>query len=372
MPGKTFLNKLLLTCAVLLLCGVFTGQIYAQQKLPFDALEGLDPVMLAQGKETQGEMDITVTRGKFRYLFANAANKAAFEQDPTRYEIQLEGHCARMGAPTAGNPDLHSIYQGRIYIFGSGECKKQFDAAPQNFFEPERKSYVAAATPAALKKGQALIERAVEATGGAKLVDGLSSYQEKDALSPQVDFVYLLAFPNQVRKESRFGDYRDSAVINRATGETLFNAREDSQPLTAQSQQSLSQEIGRKPLIILRARNQGDFKAAALGSGQAGETAVEQVAIEYGGVAAQLGIEPKTGRILSVTYTGRGPSGGFGEVVQSFSDFRAVDGLTFPFKVTSSFNGQPFPRQTFPVESIVINSKLDPALFARPATGKTQ
>src|SRR5262245_20262236 len=372
MPGKTFLNKLLLTCAVLLLCGVFTGQIYAQQKLQFDALEGLDPVMLAQGKETQGEMDITVTRGKFRYMFANAANKAAFEKDPTRYEIQLEGHCARMGAPTAGNPDLHTVYQGRIYIFGSGDCKKQFDAAPQNFFEPERKSNVAAATPAGLKKGQALIEQAVAAMGGAQLVDGLSSYQEKDATSPQVDFVYMLAFPNQIRKESRFGDYRDAAVINLSTGETMFIARQDSQPLTAQSQHALLQEISRKPLVILRARKQDDFKAAALGSGQAGETPIEQVSIEYSGVAVRLGIEPKTGRILSVAYTGRGPSGGFGEVVQSFSDFRAVDGLTLPFKVTSSFNGQPFPRLTFTVDSIVINSKLDPALFAKPATNKAQ
>src|SRR5262245_57697630 len=155
MSRKTFVNKLLLVCALLLLCGVGAGQTYAQQKPPVDVLEGLDPVMLAQGKETQGEMNITVTRGKFRYMFANAANKATFEQDPARYEIQLEGHCA----PTGGNPDLHTVYQGRIYIFGSEECKQQFDAAPQSFFEPERKSGVAAARPAELKKGQALIEQ---------------------------------------------------------------------------------------------------------------------------------------------------------------------------------------------------------------------
>src|SRR5215813_12179517 len=133
MPGKTFLNRLLLTCAVLLLCGVFTGQSYAQQKQPFDALEGLDPVMLAQGKEAQGEPNITVTRGKFRYMFANAANKAAFEQDPARYEIQLNGACARMGAPVGGNPDLYTVYNGRIYIFGSANCRSLFIAAPEKY-----------------------------------------------------------------------------------------------------------------------------------------------------------------------------------------------------------------------------------------------
>src|ERR1700741_3624485 len=54
-------------------------------------LEGLDPVMLSQGKEVQGDMKYTVTRGQFQYLFASAENKATFEKDPARYEIQLDG-----------------------------------------------------------------------------------------------------------------------------------------------------------------------------------------------------------------------------------------------------------------------------------------
>ena len=34
-------------------------------------LEGLDPVMLSQGKEVQGDMKYKVTRGGFQYIFAN-------------------------------------------------------------------------------------------------------------------------------------------------------------------------------------------------------------------------------------------------------------------------------------------------------------
>jgi len=372
MLGRTIASNVLFACALSLFSAAFAGQTYAQQQPPFDALEGLDPVMLAQGKEAQGEMNITVMRGQFRYMFANAANKAAFEQDPARYEIQLGGHCARMGAPTRGIPDLFTVYQGRIYIFGSGECKKQFEAAPQNFFEPEHKSATTAATPAALEKGQALIEQAVAAMGGAQLLDGLRSYQEKNILTPQVDYSYTLAFPDQARKDQRFGDYQDAAVINRATGEASLITRQNSAPLTSQHQQALWQEIGRKPLILLRARKQPDFKAAALGAGQAGETATEQVAVEVGGLAAQLGVEPKTGRILSVAYTGRGPGSVYGQVAQSFADFRTVDGLTLPFKVMASFNGQPWPQRMVTVESVVINGKLNPALFAKPAANKEQ
>src|SRR4030095_10544425 len=126
---KTSVSKVLTVCALLLLSGVLVAQAPAKSKPPFDALEGLDPVMLVQGKEVQGEMNLTVTRGQFRYFFANAANKATFEQDPARYEIQLNGPCARMGPPVYGNADLFTVYQGRIYIFGSGECKKRFDVA---------------------------------------------------------------------------------------------------------------------------------------------------------------------------------------------------------------------------------------------------
>jgi hypothetical protein len=74
MPGKTFVNKLLFVCALLSLGGALAGRTYAQQQ-PVDALEGLDPVLLAQGKEAQGEMNMTVTRGQFRYMFANAATR---------------------------------------------------------------------------------------------------------------------------------------------------------------------------------------------------------------------------------------------------------------------------------------------------------
>ena len=101
--------------AILLLCvsGVGIAQS-AQDAVP--VLEGLDPVMLVQGKEVQGNLKITLTRGNFQYMFASEENKTAFEKDPASYEIQLNGACARMGPPVRGNPDLYTVYQGHIYI----------------------------------------------------------------------------------------------------------------------------------------------------------------------------------------------------------------------------------------------------------------
>src|ERR1041384_598547 len=143
----------LLFVIVLLVCSLAT--VVAQSGETLIPLEGLDPVMLSQGKEVQGDVKYKVTRGRFEYIFANAENKATFEKDPARYEIQLDGHCARMGAPTGADPDLYAVHKGRIYIFGSEECQTLFKAAPEKYLEVP----VAPKSPSAemIKQGQALI-----------------------------------------------------------------------------------------------------------------------------------------------------------------------------------------------------------------------
>ena len=101
-----------------------------------------------------------------------------------------------------------------------------------------------------------------------------------------------------------------------------------------------------------------------------GETTVEQVAVGIDGISYTLGIDPATGRILSLSYRRRGPAGDFGQLTKVFSDFRAVDGLTLPFKITAAFNDQPWKEQSATIESITINGKVDPALFEKPQIGE--
>src|ERR1044072_4822730 len=142
-------------------------------------LEGLDPVMLSQGKEVQGDVKLKVTRGQFQYIFANAETKATFEKDPSKFEIQLDGHCARMGAPTGGNPDLYAVHNGRIYIFGSEECQTLFKASPEKYLEVPAPPK-APPTAEMIKRGQELLAKAVEALGGGSKLDQLVSFQKMD------------------------------------------------------------------------------------------------------------------------------------------------------------------------------------------------
>ena len=90
---------------VLMFVSLVAAPAHAQMAQPKDALDGVDAVaLLNQGKEISGKPEFKVARGKFDYLFATAENKAAFEKNPEKYEIQLSGACARMGGGVTGNP----------------------------------------------------------------------------------------------------------------------------------------------------------------------------------------------------------------------------------------------------------------------------
>lgn len=350
------------------------------QSQPVDVLEGLDPVLLAQGKEVQGELKIAVVRGRFRYLFASEENKATFEKDPARYEIQLEGHCARMGPPVGSNPDLFTVHQGRIYVFGSGECKKLFEAAPEKYLEPAPPEINA--TPAAIKKGRELIEKAVAAIGGSTKIDGMVSFQETGLatdVTRQGEAQYKTAitkiFPGKYRSEDqrRFGTVTD--VLAPADSFSTFRngTRLGVQQMSALQRAEIDKRFKRDLLEALRARASADFKVAAIGSGKVGEVAVEQVAVKFGGVHLQLGVDAKSGRVLSLSYRGRNQgTGEIGEIALTFSDFRDVGGLTLPFKRSGMFNGQPEPRLSFTADSITINGQVDPALFEKPKANDAQ
>ena len=84
-----------------------------RQKDPVEALDGVDPVLLVQGKEVSGKKAFAVARDGFEYLFSSAATKAAFEREPARYEIQMHGLCARMGKATGANPSDYLVYDGK-------------------------------------------------------------------------------------------------------------------------------------------------------------------------------------------------------------------------------------------------------------------
>lgn len=322
-------------------------------------LEGLDPVMLVQGKEVQGDTKFMVTRGQFQYLFANAENKATFEKDPARYEIQLNGHCARMGSPTTGNPDLYLVHQGRIYIFGSEECQKLFKAAPEKYLEvpaPPKSP----PTAEMVKRGQELIAKAAAALGGSKL-DQLTSFERKEQRGNEATGTLLLSFPDLVRQETVRKDFTLVSVVS--PSESFFVANNSARPMPDENRTAIYNQLNHELIVLLRARTRSEFKVAASGKADAG---VEFVDVELPGFTTSLGIDPATGRVLSQTYHGRGPGGVLGWIAINYSDFRTVAGLSLPFKIVATFDGQPLPALSATVEAVTLNGQIDVSSFKKP------
>jgi YHS domain-containing protein len=336
-----------------------------------EVLEGLDPVLLTQGKEVAGKNDLSIERGGFLYRFSSAETRAAFAADPARYEIQLGGVCARMGGMTGGNPDAYFVHQGKIYIFGSTDCYKAFTAAPERYLEPARKP--PEATPAALARGRDLVRKAVGAHGGAAALDRLSTYREesmqiqkrRDGTEFEIRTVATIAFPDRVRQERIFAS--GTAVMVVAAGEAFGIFRQGSFSVRPAAAENAAKEFQRTLVFLLKACTAPALRAVATGRAKAGETAVEQVAVEAGGLDVTLGIDPDSGRILSVAFVERGPEGNYGNVLQVFSDFRPIEGVTLPFRLAASFNGEPDPSRSSVATAITLNAPIDPLLFTRPA-----
>jgi YHS domain-containing protein len=86
------------------------------------AIQGYDPVAyFTQGKAVKGAKTHTHLYQGTTYYFASAANKAAFQKDPSQYEPQYGGWCAyAMGAKgekVSVDPKTFKITGGKLYLF---------------------------------------------------------------------------------------------------------------------------------------------------------------------------------------------------------------------------------------------------------------
>jgi putative intracellular protease/amidase/YHS domain-containing protein len=128
-----------LVCLTLVGVGGLTGAnlpgaraVGAEEARPKPALQAFDPVFLTEGKEVKGRAEFSLTHEGFCYVFVDAASKAKFGKDPERYAIQFHGKCAMMPS-AAAQPDLFTVYKGKIYAFGSKDCRTAFQESPEAY-----------------------------------------------------------------------------------------------------------------------------------------------------------------------------------------------------------------------------------------------
>jgi YHS domain-containing protein len=328
-----------------------------------EALDGLDPVLLVGGKEVAGKTALSVTRGGFVYLFSTEETRAAFEADPAKYEIQFGGICARMGKTAGGNPSDFLVHEGRIYIFGSDDCHKKFKADPARYLP---------GPPAPLPFSAV----AVAAISTPAAFDALTSYVESMTqvqTRPQGEVTVatktMWSFPGRVRQERSMtmqGKTMTSATVMSPEGLWFLGGQGQVYPMRAAGRASLQQEFGRHPVALLHAYRLPVFTPVAAGKATIDGIAVENLRVVLGPIDVTLALDA-SGRIRAETYRDRNNDGEFGVFVVTYADFRSVNGWMLPHAITATFNGQPYPALTSTLDTIAVNTRLEPSLFAPQA-----
>ncbi len=234
----------------------------------------------------------------------------------------------------------------------------------------------AAQTEESTGKAAALLSKAVDAAGGAERltsVEALGIDASASLKGPMGQMTLkthgLLALSGSVRQEIETP--MGQMVMVLSPDGAFVTSPQGTQPMPASRVDGLRKGLWRNPISLLRAYAEragggGEgFSATASGSDTVGDTPVELVETEVDDVVTTLAIDPATGRLLQLRYQGNGPQGAPGEVHDTFSDFREVDGLFYPFSTVSSFAGE--DESSVTVETLQVNPEIPADAFAAPA-----
>lgn len=337
----------------------------------------VDPVELVFGKEVPGKEEFSATHYRYRYLFSSEENKAKFEKEPEKYEIQLGGACARMGALSGlGTTDIFASYKGKIYIFASESCRKTFLENPYSVLEgPDD---VPRGRPMDMRRGQALLYRVLTRMGGPERVIAIKNYQFQRTkkikiAGKSVDVVetITLEFPSTLRRDYVRGKDKSSTVVTKK--EAWQAGPSGTYDLHAQQRDAaLRTYFGHNLLALLKARKQPGvrvYHSASVPIEYKGQRVqLEEVKIHAYGATCTLGIEPTTGRVLRMSYRGWGPDEKFGEVEKTFYDFQDIDGIMLPTSYTTRFNWKPVEKKDKGKVTQKVDVKLADGFFEKPKT----
>ncbi|MBZ5555545.1 MAG: insulinase family protein [Acidobacteriia bacterium] len=225
-----------------------------------------------------------------------------------------------------------------------------------------------AATPESLERGKALLTAAAEAAGGARLakIESVEFKGQGEFITPQgtfpVETSVVVAYPDHIRAE---------ITLPMAAIKTGFDGK-SSWLQSPQGTMDLPPALNAENLrTIALTAGWGLFQQALEGKSEVkfiGEEEVEGqklLAAEWTSPAGptKLYFDPATRMLVGARFKQTGLQGP-AEVLDLWSDFKAVEGLQFPYKHTTYRDGAKSGSVT--ASSVQVNTKPDPTVFSKP------
>lgn len=245
----------------------------------------------------------------------------------------------------------------------------QEDAPPGVRFTRDDSGF--SASPSQLEEGRELIDMAIEAIGGVRILDGIRTlvieaevqYGMDGGGGTLLDVKTSIQFPNRFRREATTPQGSlitvvtpdDSFVI---VADTLFD-------LSDYERFRLEDSILRHPIPLLKTRIDPTFRAIPRISDEVEGRTSRLVDVDVMAKKTTLAIEEKTGRILESRFTIVSETDGSEQkAVVRFGHFRDTDGLVFPFSASMTVDDIEVAMTS--ITSVTVNGELPDHLFRRP------
>jgi YHS domain-containing protein len=346
---------------------LFAAQFAAQVRAQEPALRGFDPIALAKGKQESGKAEFATEHGGYRYRFASAEARDAFAREPERWSIQLGGACARMGPLSgAGDPQRWLVHKERIYVFASDQCRDRFAKGPDAFLAVDEPP---PADAAALAAGQALLQRAVAAHGGAERLRAWRTWRhERTTKNGDLTEQHRvqLAVPDSARIDHDYvghANWSYSRVVSPAA--SFFVESGATRAMGADAQREVRRTLLCEPLLALRLALDGRATVAAAGKRDGAGGAQQELAVWCDGGLVTFGIG-SDGCVRSARCRGRGPGASFGALELAFDDWQETGELRAPATIRATFDGVAAPELGERRTNLAVDVDLPAATFAAP------
>jgi zinc protease len=293
-----------------------------------------------------------------------------------RYRREIEkvtaADVARVAKAYVHEADLATLVVGR---------PKDFDR-PLSSFGPVTRLDITIPPPPVEKKatataetkeaGKALFAKVVAALGPADKVASVRDLRLKaklDTRTPQgqmaMDMTGAIAFPDRLYQQMQ-APFGTMTMVLAPSG-SFMSGPMGTQGMPGSMKEEMAKALRRAPIALAQRAGDPRLSVSAAGTEKVGDVEAAVLDIDCEGTQVRWFVDPATGRILRASFTATGPTGP-GTRVVDYSDFRSVDGITFPFREETTVGGE--KAQTLVLEEMKVNSAPDPSLFERPAGGE--
>ena len=234
---------------------------------------------------------------------------------------------------------------------------------------------IPAATPESMASGRALFARMIDAMGGRDRVGSVSSlrtvFSSARRMGPaemSLKVVSTQSLPDRIhlKIDAPMGTF---VIVLNADDGFLVMPGQGAGPLPQSQHDEMTASVWRQPINLARRIDDPEVIFQHLGTETIDGTELEALLVSVEGDSMRLFIEPETGQLVRQSYHGQNEQGP-GEFVASYSDYRDVEGLSFPFRTVMTFNGD--TMETRVIEEIAINPAVDASLFVRPEGEEAQ